>query len=411
MATEVRLPAAPLTAGLPADAIARQLFSGAGAFDFFQAVRLLERLSPDRQPVGYPGKPGEEVVRLRAYPSLAFPPSAVQQLTPPPDPESPASMVVSFMGLFGPSGTLPLLYTHLIVRKGLFGRSHDERHGLREWLDLFNHRLLSLFYRAWEKYRFYLPYEREEFGSSPGGRGPDAFTQALYSLVGQGMPALRSRLQVVAREGPAGAGRERRLAHLEDLGVLHYAGLFARQPRCAAALEAVLRGFLGKPVTVLQFQGQWLYLEPANQSAIANRPANNRVGENVIVGDRIWDVQSKIRVRIGPLSYAEFSEFVPDRSPTPERKTVFLVAQLIRLYVGPELDIEIQPILRAHDVPRCEVGGGSGARLGWNTWSRRLPMKEDARDAVFRVDDRTWNAPIVAGDDAATVAPAQEPVT
>jgi predicted component of type VI protein secretion system len=51
------------------------------------------------------------------------------------------------------------------------------------------------------------------------------------------------------------------------------------------------------------------------------------------------------------------------------------------------VDVEIQPVLRADEVPRSELGAAT--RLGWNSWSWRQPMPRDAADAVFHADDRT----------------------
>src|SRR5437588_10322428 len=99
------------------------------------------------------------------------------------------ALVASFMGLTGPKGALPDHYTELLIRLGR-ERKDVERTALRDWLDLFNHRFLSLFYRAWEKYRFQIPYERGDYALTE----PDVFTRALLAFVGLEMPALRDRL-------------------------------------------------------------------------------------------------------------------------------------------------------------------------------------------------------------------------
>src|SRR5262249_9415556 len=102
--------------------------------------------------------------------------------------------------------------------------------------------------------------------------------------------------------------------------------------------------------------------------------------------------QSKFRVRIGPLALAEFSEFLPDLSPSPARKAFFLLGHLVRLYAGPEFDFEVQLVLKAQDVPQCRLAdiGGMCARLGWNTWVRGLHYPQDAEEAVFAGEDRVW---------------------
>jgi type VI secretion system protein ImpH len=141
------------------------LFEEAYRFDFFQAVRLLERLQPDCVPVG--GRPGREAVRFRARASLSFPASAIHQLDRPDGPDTPVAMTVAFMGLTGPSGVLPICYTELLMNAI---RAGDRT--LAAFLDLFHHRLISFFYRAWEKYRPPWPT------SAPGRRADPAGTRS-----------------------------------------------------------------------------------------------------------------------------------------------------------------------------------------------------------------------------------------
>jgi type VI secretion system protein ImpH len=390
----VGVPVRPDRAALlyPANSVAARLFEEGFAFDFFQAVRLLERLAPERSPVGRAWSPQkkEEVVRFRAHLSLSFPPSSIYEIQPASAALPVPAMTVAFMGLTGPSGILPQHYTELLLRMERDGKG-SEKGALRAWLDLFNHRLLSLFWRAWEKYRFSIPYERGEYG----GREPDAFTQALFSLVGLGLPPLRNRLRVavpplVPPQG--GVTRERILARIDDVGLLHYSGFLAHRPRCAASLEALLRDYFGFDVQVRQFQGQWLYLEAANQSRLGAAGGNCQLGVDLVAGARVWDVQGKFRVRIGPLCYAVFNEFLPDRSPVASRKALFLLIHLVRLYVGPELDFDVQLVLRAEEVPECRMtpDASSAPRLGWNTWIRSQPMSHDAADAVFAGEEEVW---------------------
>jgi type VI secretion system protein ImpH len=353
-----------------------RLYDEPFAFDFFQAVRLLERLEPGRKQIGGDGPPGREPVRFRAHQSLAFPPSSIYSLETPPGRTVP-EMTVAFMGLTGPSGVLPRHYTELLMRLER-ERKDSEKYATRSWFDLFNHRFISLFFRAWTKYRFPVAYERG------GGRGrEDAFTVALFSLIGLAEPSLRNRL--VVRAG------KRTLARVENLGLLYYAGFLAHRPRNAASLEAFLADYFGLPVRVEQFRGQWLRLDPSNRSHLGGGRTNNQLGVDLVAGDRVYDCQSKFRVRLGPLSYARFLEFLPDRTQLETRKAFFLLCHLARLYAGPEFDFEVQPVLRAADVPECQLGeaDGVGARLGWNTWVRSGPHPRDAEDAVFGGEEVT----------------------
>jgi type VI secretion system protein ImpH len=362
--------------------VEQQLWEEGFAFDFFQAVRLLERLAPQRQPVGRVAPPRAEAVRFRAHLSLTFPPSAIYELDRPSETLPLPSMVVTFLGLIGPSGVLPRHYTELLLRLDRETKG-PERYALRAWLDLFNHRWISLFYRAGEKYRFYLPYERGEYAR----KEPDPFTRSLFSLVGLGLPPLRNRLRVSAWE--ESTGQERVLARIDDLALLYYGGLLSHRPRCAVALETLLQDYFQLPIRVRQFQGQWLVLDPANQSRMGGADGNNQLGVTLVAGERVWDVQSKIRIRVGGLRYDRFLEFLPDRAPVFERKAFFLLCHLVRLYVGPELDFDVQLILKAEDVPPCQLqdGAGIGPHLGWNTWLGTGKPLRDADDAVFEGEE------------------------
>jgi type VI secretion system protein ImpH len=344
-------------------------------FDFFQAVRLLERLQYEsaggdpraaRQPVGHDTAPGREVVRFRALTSLSFPAAPIAQVRRPPSANGapgadapPLEMVVSFLGLTGPSGVLPLHYTALLLR-----RLRDKDTSLRDLLDVFHHRLVSLFYRAWEKYRLPFAYERSRL--TPTVPGPDPVTQGLYSLVGLGTDGLRGR-----QEFP-------------DEALLFYGGHFAHYPRSAAALELLLGDYFGLPVRVLQFEGQWLSLEVGDQARLPapGRPSgqNNRLGHDLVIGERIWDVQGRFRLRLGPLTYAQFRRFFPGEG---DRLRPF--CQLARSYVGLEFAFDLQLVLRPDEVPGLRLGGDGDDRpcLGWNTWVSSGPFTREVDDVVF----------------------------
>jgi type VI secretion system protein ImpH len=367
-----------------------ELFRNGYDFDFFQAVRVLSRWRPPDRPaprlVGRRARPEEEAVRFRAHLSLAFPPSTIWDVELPRSEAKEGSerlhpqvprMTVTFMGLYGPQGTLPRHYTDRLLQLDRDLRT-VERYSLRAWLDLFNHRLIALFYRTWEKYRFWMHFEAGE----PFTPEPDPFTLAVLSFAGLGLTPLRNRVKVAARLHDEGRVTERELARVDDLALIYYAGMLAQRPRNAANLQALVADYFGLRVQVLQFQGQWLPLGAESLTRLGD--ANSALGESVVAGERVWDVGSKFRLRLGPVQKKVFLDLLPDPAPTPERKTFFLLVQLVRLYLGPELDFDVQVVLRMEDVPDCQMSdGGLGARLGWNTWVRSGPMRQDVDDAVF----------------------------
>jgi type VI secretion system protein ImpH len=342
-------------------------------FEFFQAVRLLRLLATEqasgispgesaRYPVGEDYSPGDEIVRFHSHVSHSFPPSDIVSFTVPTvrdesGASKPPSMVISFMGLTGPQGVLPQHYTQLLI-----DRVRRKDYALRDYFDIFHHRMVSLFYRAWEKYRVAIGYERSRYGAA---EETDLFLECLYSVVGLGTRHLRQRLE------------------WNDEVFLHYGGHFAHAPRNAISLERMLEDCLRLPVHIAQFQGQWLYLRSEDQTRMPSvsepEGRNNQLGVTAVVGERVWGIENRFRLRLGPLTYSQFLEFAP------EGKQLIPLSQLTRSYVGPDFDFEIQPVLLAEETPWCQLTDENtfSARLGWNTWLRGDAMSRNPEDAIF----------------------------
>jgi type VI secretion system protein ImpH len=165
--------------------------------------------------------------------------------------------------------------------------------------------------------------------------------------------------------------------------LLYYGGLLAHRPRNAHGLGALLRDYFNVPVAVEQFQGQWLLLEPWNRTSLGEEGRNNLLGVNTLAGEHVWDIQGKFRIRVGPVPLARFNQLLPNAEGG--RLEFFLFSQLTRLYAGSELDFEVRLVLRADEVPECQLpeGDDNGPALGWNSWLRSDPFEHDAEDAVF----------------------------
>jgi type VI secretion system protein ImpH len=326
----------------------RDLREHPGEFDFFQAVRLLHLLFPDRAPVGTFARPGRESAHFAVNSELAFPPSQIEGIDWSKD---PPEVKVNFMGLTGPMGALPYAYSELIAE-----RLRAKDHTLAAFFDIFNHRVISLFYQAWEKHRFAVVFERT---------GEDRLSHYLLSLVGLGTPGLQARLKV------------------PDQALLFYSGLLALEPRSAVALEAILEDYFGVSVEVEQFVGSWQELAPSDCCALEDGESfNAQLGRTAVVGDAIWDEQSRIRVTLGPLSAQRYLEFLPGG---PAADTL---RSLVAFFCKDEIEVEFQLVLERGDVPACELGkeGEDGPRLGWFTWMKsRAGFDRDPRDTLLRL--------------------------
>src|SRR5262249_53987714 len=161
-------------------------------------------------------------------------------------------------------------------------------------------------------------------------------------LVGLGERPLRGRVHVLARRAPETDPEE--LVRVNDLGLLFYAGILAQQPPNARNLAALVGHHFGLPAAAEQFRGQWLTPPGSARSRLGKF---GDLGVNTLAGRRVWDVRSRFRVRLGPMTLARFEEFLPDRSPKPARKALFLLSQLVRLFVGPGLQFDVQLVLKA----------------------------------------------------------------
>jgi type VI secretion system protein ImpH len=316
------------------------------AFEFFQAVRLLEQLSPDRDPVGEFGDPEEEVVRFSVNPAIGFPASEIQSLELLED--APSPMMINFLGLTGPQGVLPYYYSLLVAERL---RARDR--ALRDLLDIFHHRIVSLLYQAWKRRRFTASYDTDQ---------RDRVTQHLLDLVGLGPAPLQERKAV------------------PDEALLFYAGLLAPQPRTAAGLEQLLEDFFVVPVEVEQFVGGWYPLAVDSQCYLDDgRDRSSQLGMGAVVGDEIWDQQARVRLRIGPLTREVYEKFLPGGDAHEALRT------LTRLFSHDQFDFEAQLVLLRDEVPGCVLDSSAAAPapLGWCTWIRSAPFSHDADETIL----------------------------
>ncbi len=317
-------------------------------FDFFQIVRLLERIHPKGEPVGTFAPSAKEVARFSANPTIGFPASRVQNIEWGED--VPPTVTVNFMGLTGPSGVLPLYYSQLVLE-----RQRAKDHGIRNFLDLFNHRMISLFYTAWEKYRFTVAYER-------GAR--DRFSHHLLDLIGLGTKGLQHRQPV------------------DDDSLIYYSGLLSPHPRSAASLRQILADYFDIEVAVDQFVGAWHRLDQDTQCHFdKGNSYSEQLGLGAIVGDEIWDQQSGVRLRLGPMPLDRYLDFLPNGTAYRPLKS------LTKFFSGGEIDFEIQLVLQRECVPRCDLGNVSeaGPQLGWTSWALTTYAAGDVDDTVLRI--------------------------
>jgi len=300
----------------------------AARMDFFQVLRLLENARPDLPRIGTSLRPRDDAVRFGQDPALIFHPTTLARFTRA-DGDAKARLAVNFFGLLGANGPLPVHITEY-VRDRL-------RHGgdgtMLAFLDVFHHRMLSLFYRARAVAEPVISLDR---------RDADRFSDFVGSMFGIGAPALRERDAI------------------GDFAKLHVAGLLANKTRPASGLVTILRAYFKLPFQVEQFVGHWMRIPDEIRSRLGAFEDGNRLGSSLMLGRSVWDCQNKFRIVIGPLDYDDYQRFMPG-GESMERLLAW-----VRTYVGLALDWDVRLVLKKEEMPPLRLGGAT--RMGWSTW-------------------------------------------
>ena len=324
--------------------VREELFGDASRFSFLQAVRLLEQMQlqsatrADRTRPAEGVVPQEELVLFRHALRLDFPITDIEHFTERADPNEPHQMTVNVMGLGGSTGPLP----HHVTEQLLARSTRGDRAG-RDFLDIFNHRLISLLYRARKKYRPEL---------DPRGPKRSRVANVLFALLGLGTRGQRGRLGI------------------KDRALLAYAGYFVTAHRPAVGLERIVEHCFDVPAKITPFVGKWQKIEEDDRTHIGFSGQNNRLGRDTVLGSRFFDQAASFELQLGPMSPAKFASFL--RGGHAFRPLV----SLVRFYVREEIDFSFRLLLRKKDIQKLELTQRRHA-LGWTSWLKSRTGNDD----------------------------------
>ena len=313
-------------------------------FDFYQTLRRLECLFADKPRWGEALRPIDEPVRLGQDPDLSFAPAPLASFGTHPGEQRPRLQVRLF-GLLGPNGPMPIHITEY-ARERL--RNAGDPTFCR-FLDLFHHRFLALFYRAWAQAQPHVNRDRPD---------ADRFAGYVGALLGVMLPTLRGRDAV------------------PDVARFFHAGALVRHVRNTDGLVGILQHFFGVPVGMEEFVGHWMILGPRERTFLGRAGAN--LGAGAVAGGRVWDRQHKFRVRIGALTLAQYEAFLPGGAHLKR------LVDWLRFYLTFELDWDVRLILEEREVPALTLDGKR--RLGWTTWVGTRPQRADADDLCLHAE-------------------------
>ena len=216
------------------------------------------------------------------------------------------------------------------------------------FLNVFHHRLISFFYRAWAANQKALDLDRTN---------DQRFTLFIGSFFGLGMESLQSRDTI------------------QDWAKLYFAGRLACQARTAEGLVAILREYFDIRTELQTFVGHWMDLPPDSVCELGKSPQTGALGVNAIVGSRFYESQLKFRIRLGPMKFKDYERVLPDGGAFQRLR--FWVMN----YCGEHYFWDAQLVLEASEVPGTQLG--QAGRLGWTTWLKTLPFCRDADDLIL----------------------------
>jgi len=330
--------------GNAADSLIERLAQEPFSRDFYALLRLLQSRYAEQPRLGHSRSPAEDPVRLAQSLQLDFAPATVEAIQRK-NPARPAVIYFRHFGLFGPNGPLPLCVTE-------YARDRILHHGdatFAAFCNVFHHRLLSFFFRAWADAQKTVDFDRAAH---------QRWFQFVGSLIGLGMDSLERR------------------DHVPDRAKLFFAGRLVPQNRNAEGLEAIIQDFFGIPTEIQTFVGRWLTLPPGSTCKLGLSRENGSVGTSVIVGSRIWTCQLHFRIRVGPMKLADLERLLPTGGAFSR------LCDWVRQYTGDEFTWDAQFVLVKEEVPNVQLG--KAGRLGWTTWLKTKPFPADADDLVLQ---------------------------
>lgn len=319
-------------------------------FALLQAVRLAEYARPSATPLGQGIDPAAEALRLRGSLSRGFPASDVAAWEPGQGEGGQAPALTSaFLSLGGAFGPLPPPVSELALERS---RRGDD--GIRDFLDVFNHRLLSLFVRAKRAHRPAL---------QPGRPDNTQFVNLLWALLGLNTPGLRQSL-----------GRKPRARmHGHERALLECVGLLNQRPLSLHAVERLVAHAFGVPVKGVPFIGRWLRLDPEQHSVLGRLGRNVGLGQGAVLGKRVWDQSAAIRLDLGPLSLNRLLRFLPGS------ETHRALRALLGHALNGTTDVELKLTVPPGQVPPLRLWTANprrAPRLGWTSWLTTRPRRE-----------------------------------
>ncbi len=318
-------------------------------YGFFQTVRRINCFYPDKPITGKSNRPSDDPVRFAQDPYTSFASSTLNSLEIDGSSQYPR-LSQRFIGMFGPNGPLPL---HLTEYARDRSRHHRDK-SLARFMDMFHHRIVSLFYGAWAQAQPVVQFDRPE---------EDRFAMYVGSLFGLGLPGLRN---VDA------------MHHFSKLG---FAGHLSSLPRHVDGLVSMIKGYFEVESYITEFIAHWMKIPETDRIQLGRDSLKGCLGMDTVIGERVWQRQDKFRVSLGPLSLDQYEAFLPTG------KSFKALIAVVRNYVGIEYLWEVNLILDKDEKPVTCLG--KTGSLGWTSWLQSERQIGHVDDLLLQVENYT----------------------
>jgi len=325
-----------------------ELLKHSKEFDFFEAVRRIDQATPENPRTGQGTRCSDERIRFAQDPSLSFAPTSITDFQVNTRSDA-ARMLVSFFGLLGPNGPMQLQFTEYVRMRS----RNNLDPTIQRFLDIFHHRLISLFYRAWSLNEQAVSYDR---------RDEDSFSRYVGSLIGLDMDEKAKETSV------------------PYYAKLYWSGRFFSTSRNADGLHAILQDFFDIPVKIEEFIGTNIPIPRQYYCKMGRDVENATIGQNAVVGAFSYTTTEKFKIIFGPLDLENFERMLPGQDSFKR------LHDWVNNYLSKPLLWEVQYILKADEVPKTKLG--HYGQLGATTWLKSKPFKNDSLEPVIQSTTR-----------------------
>lgn len=314
-------------------------------FDFYRLMSLLE--VREGQPIGTSSSPGQESFRLGQEASLNFPSSSVASANYDPD-EDRLNILIRCLGMLGPNGALPTVMTEHVIRRARSKRDKT----LYEFINMLQHRLFTLFYRAWALNR---PSVDCTWGEASKFRNYIAALAGVHDVHAE------------------------HSCEIEPRASMYYCGIFGAYTANRDDLVAFLEDYFEVPFKLVECIGNWLVISKRDRACLGRVANTTTLGLNLVLGERIWNAHLRYRIHIGPVDHDDFLRFLPNHP------SFYKLRDSLQKYVGSQYDCLLTMSLQAKSVPTVSLGKKSF--LGWNSWMGKRRETTDANNFSILINN------------------------